>query len=49
MDLEVSDPREVIGQYRTAGVGRIIIGLDDMTDSRSFARIEDAAKGLGLV
>jgi probable F420-dependent oxidoreductase len=48
VDLEVKDPQEAIAQYEAAGVTRIIIGLDDMTDERAFARIEEAAKGLGL-
>lgn len=48
VDLEVSDPREAVAQYAAAGVGRIIVGLDDMTDERAFARIDEAAKGLGL-
>jgi len=49
VDLDVSDPRRVVGEYEEAGVGRIIIGLDDMTDERAFGRIADAARGLGLV
>jgi probable F420-dependent oxidoreductase len=49
VDLDVSDPQQVVGEYEEAGVGRIIIGLDDMTDRRAFGRIEDAARGLGLV
>jgi probable F420-dependent oxidoreductase len=48
VDLDVKDPAEVVGQYEAAGVKRIIIGLDDMTDDRAFGRIEEAAKGLGL-
>lgn len=48
VDLEVQDPRQVVDEYEAAGVGRIIVGLDDMTDERAFDRISEAAKGLGL-
>jgi len=47
-DLEVRDPQEAVAEYAAAGVGRIIVGLDDMTDARSFERIAEAARGLGL-
>jgi probable F420-dependent oxidoreductase len=39
---------ELIAEYEQAGVKRIIVGLNDMTDDASFKRIEEAAKGLGL-
>ena len=39
---------ELIAEYEEAGVTRIIVGLDDMTDEASFKRLEDAAKGLRL-
>jgi probable F420-dependent oxidoreductase len=39
---------ELIAEYEEAGVTRLIVGLDDMTDDAAFARIEKAARGLGL-
>ncbi len=39
---------DLLAEYEDAGVNRIIVGLDDMTDDKSFARIETAARGFGL-
>ena len=47
-DQKPQDPKQLIADYEEAGVQRILVGLDDMTDDASFKRIEDAAKGLGL-
>lgn len=42
--------RELIAEYEAAGVTRILVGLDDMTDrEKSFGALEEAARGLGLV
>lgn len=48
-DLKPVDARDLVAEYEDAGVGRILVGLPDMEDDASFGRIEDAAKGLGLV
>ena len=47
-DEKPKDTGELIAEYEDAGVKRIIVGLDDMTDDASFGRIEKAATGLGL-
>ena len=46
-----ADPKnasELIAEYEEAGVKRLLVGLDDMTDDNAFKRLEQAAKGLGL-
>lgn len=48
LEAEQKDAAELIGEYEEAGVKRLIVGLDDMTDDKAFGRIEQAAKGLGL-
>lgn len=47
-EAQPKNAAELIAEYEEAGVKRLIVGLDDMTDAKSFARIEQAAKGLGL-
>ncbi|TAK99486.1 MAG: TIGR03619 family F420-dependent LLM class oxidoreductase [Rhodospirillaceae bacterium] len=42
------DAAQLIGEYEEAGVKRIIVGMNDMTDESSFKALEKAAKGLGL-
>ena len=47
-DLEPVDARELLAEYAEAGVGRVLVGLNDMEDEQAFARLEEAARGLGL-
>lgn len=47
-EAKPKNARELIAEYEEAGVTRLIVGLDDMTDERAFERIEKAARGLGL-
>ncbi len=44
----LGEAAELIPQYEEAGVGRLIVGLDDMTDETAFARLEETAAALGL-
>lgn len=48
-DLKAVDPQELLGAYEEAGVTRILIGLLDMEDEKGFDRLEETAKGMGLV
>ena len=47
-DLEPVDAQKLLAEYEEAGVGRILVGLPDMEDEKSFDRIREAARGLGL-
>jgi probable F420-dependent oxidoreductase len=47
-DIEPADARQMLGEYAEAGVGRILLGLNDMEDDRAFGDLEQAARGLGL-
>jgi len=47
-DLKPVNARELVAEYEEAGVGRILIGLNDMEDDRCFRDLEAAAKGMGL-
>lgn len=49
LENSMGDAQELIPQYAEAGVTRLIIGLDDMEDERSFERIEHAAIALELM
>ncbi len=42
------DAAELIGEYEEAGVTRLIVGMNDMVDDKSFKALEEAAKGLGV-
>lgn len=44
----LGDAAELIPRYAATGINRLILGLDDMTDEKSFARIEETAKAIGL-
>ncbi len=48
LEVSLGDARDLLPEYAEAGVGRLVVGLDDMTDDASFARIEQAAQALGL-
>jgi probable F420-dependent oxidoreductase len=48
-DLKPINAQELIAEYEEAGVTRILVGLPDMEDNVSFKRLEDAAKGMGLI
>lgn len=47
-DVESQNADELLAQYKESGVNRLIIGMDDMVDDRSFGAMEVVAKGLGL-
>jgi probable F420-dependent oxidoreductase len=47
-DLKPVNPLELLAEYEEAGVGRILVGLNDLEDDSAFAALEEAAKGLGL-
>jgi probable F420-dependent oxidoreductase len=48
-DLKPVDAAELVAEYAAAGVKRILVGLDDMVDDSAFDRLEEAARGFGLV
>lgn len=48
-DLKPVNAQELLAEYEAAGVKRILVGLPDMEDDKGFDRLEEAAKGLGLV
>lgn len=48
LEESLGDASDLIPQYEDAGVTRLIVGLDDMTDEKSFARLEEAATALQL-
>ena len=47
-DLKPVNALELLAEYQEAGVGRILVGLNDLEDDSAFAALEEAAKGLGL-
>ncbi|MBU6269108.1 MAG: TIGR03619 family F420-dependent LLM class oxidoreductase [Sphingomonadales bacterium] len=47
-DLKPVNAAELIAEYAEAGVGRLLVGLNDMIDDNAFAELDEAAKGLGL-
>jgi probable F420-dependent oxidoreductase len=48
-DLKPINAQELIAEYEEVGVTRLLVGLPDMEDNASFKRLEDAAKGMGLI
>ncbi len=48
-DLEPVNAQELLAEYAEAGVGRILVGLNDMEDDGAFRTLEVAAKGMGLI
>lgn len=48
-DMTVHDKDEAVAAYEAAGVNRMILGLDDMTDEKSFDRITELATALKLM
>ncbi|MFV8817112.1 TIGR03619 family F420-dependent LLM class oxidoreductase [Haliea sp. E17] len=49
LETSLGDARDLLPAYAEAGVTRLILGLDDMTDDTAFKRIEQAAVALTLV
>lgn len=48
-DLEPVNAQELLAEYAEAGVGRILVGLNDMEDDGAFRTLEVAARGMGLI
>lgn len=48
-DLEPVNAQELLAEYEEAGVGRILVGLNDMEGDGAFRTLEVAAKGMGLI
>ena len=48
-DLKPVNAQELLAEYAGAGVGRILVGLNDMEDDGAFKTLEVAAKGMGLI
>jgi probable F420-dependent oxidoreductase len=48
-DLKPINAQELIAEYEEVGVTRLLVGLPDMEDDAAFARLEEAAKGMGLL
>ena len=47
--MKVYDKDEALAAYAASGATRLIFGLDDMTDERSFHRISELASALNLM
>ena len=47
-DLAPVNAQELLAEYEDAGVGRILVGLNDMEDDSAFETLEVAARGMGL-
>jgi len=47
-NLEPVNAAELVAEYAEAGVGRLLVGLNDLVDDGAFGEIEEAARGLGL-
>jgi probable F420-dependent oxidoreductase len=45
-DMVSRDADELLAEYETCGANRLIIGVEDMVDDRSFKNLEVIAKGL---
>ena len=48
-DLKPVNAAELLAEYEEAGVGRILVGLNDMEDDGAFKTLEVAARGMGLI
>lgn len=48
-DLKPVNAQELLAEYEEAGVGRILVGLNDMESDSAFKTLEVAAKGMGLI
>ena len=48
-DLKPVNAQELLAEYEEAGVGRILVGLNDMENDSAFKTLEVAAKGMGLI
>ena len=44
----LGDAQDIVPEYEEVGVTRLILGMDDMTDDKSFARVEEVAMALAL-
>jgi probable F420-dependent oxidoreductase len=47
-EIEQHDPAELVAAYEDAGVGRLIIGMNDMVDDSAYRNLEEVAQGLNL-
>jgi len=48
-NLEPVNAKKLVAEYAEAGVGRILVGVNDMEDDGAFKALEDVAKGMGLL
>jgi hypothetical protein len=48
-DVVSRNADELLAEYEECGANRLIIGVEDMVDDRSFKNLEVIAKGLKLI